>query len=236
MDSLLMTLLAAAAVSAVVSALVSLWLRPRARGGSARDIPPHAHPRRPRDGALEDEWIGLHERMLVAGRHIVTGVYEEVNARLARVEERPAARPDAPRPRPAQPPIAAPAAPPRERDDASRALARGLYHDWCAQGRRPEQSDEMRIVPLRHEVLPADGATGQPRSRFHDAQQVDAFVRFSTREDTGWMFPHPDARHVPDYLRLIFPALSADQLTSRASLAATEPVAIVRRRDCWELR
>jgi hypothetical protein len=94
----------------------------------------------------------------------------------------------------------------------------------------------MRIVPLRHEVLPADGATGQPRSRFHDAQQVDAFVRFSTREDTGWMFPHPEARHVPDYLRLIFPALSADQLTSRASLAATEPVAIVRRRDCWELR
>ncbi|HYW06600.1 MAG TPA: hypothetical protein VE913_06575, partial [Longimicrobium sp.] len=85
-------------------------------------------------------------------------------------------------------------------------------------------------------LVPAEGATGQPGHRFHDAQQMDDFVRISAREDTGWMFPHPGARHMAEVVRFIFPALSADQLASWSSLAAVEPVAIVRRRDHWELR
>jgi hypothetical protein len=238
-----MNLLAAAAVSAIVSAAVSYWMGGSARGDSGRKQPSHddqssrrsAH-RRVWDGSLEDEWIDLQKRMLMVGRSIVAGAMEEIHSHLAEVEERPVTRTETPQPRLAQPSVTSHAGPPRERDDESKARALFLYREWCTQGRKPKDSDEMRIVPLRHELLRADGATGQPGHHFHDAQQMDAFVRFSAREDTGWIFPHPEARHMPEVVRWIFPALTDNQLASRAALATTEPVAIVRRRDHWELR
>ncbi|HYW08680.1 MAG TPA: hypothetical protein VE913_17090, partial [Longimicrobium sp.] len=154
MNSLLLNLLAAAGVSAIVSAAVSLWLRGPARGhsGSKNSSLNHASPRRPAqrrswDDDLEDDWIEVQKRMLTVGRAIATGAIEELHAHRALSEARPAARVETPRPRLAQPPSAAPTVPTRERDDGSKADARDLYREWCTQGGRPEPFEGMRIVP-----------------------------------------------------------------------------------------
>jgi hypothetical protein len=240
--SLVTSVMTAAAVSAVVSALVAYalprWMRrERSHGASPPDHEGRGNPAESWsiDKALEEEWRTLEERMLALGRAFASGAQEAIKEHLAQIGARPVPGIDtsaSPRPRPTD----SPGGMPRERDDESHALARDLYRRWCAEGQQPDPPQWMQIAPLRHEVIPADAATGQPGHRFHDAEQVDAFVRFSPTEDTGWMFPHPGARHMAEYVRWVFPALSGDQLASRAALAGTEPVAIVRTADYWELR
>lgn len=199
--------------------------------------------------ALDDNaWIFMQEQMLALGRAFGAGLQQGWDASPVRgddtlqdkqgksfVPQTGASWSPAPTPLAEEMPPARPA-PPREETDPVKVVAQKLYAGWCKYGQKPEAPSNVRIVPMSHELLPANGATGQPQHHFCDAQQMDAFVRFSGSDDTGWMFPHPNARHVPEYVRMVFPDLRNFDFSSRDGLARTTPVPIVRRGDHWELR